>query len=229
MTKIIVPILERSPQRVIQSASRFATADGFEIWLDELNPQFWTEHAVEKLFKSLKQRIKKKAFVAVCKQTNEGGSFPADHRRKIGLLLAAIRGGADYIDVIWTCPPNLFDRLVKNKGNAKLIVSYHHFSGTPRITELRKIPSLIMLDGADIVKIATFAQTKTDANRLMRLALELKKIPHIVIGMGEEGIITRVFSHELGNELTFVAGEKKTAEGQMTLEETERIVKLLNC
>lgn len=228
MTKTIIPLLANTPKKLITLTHRYSDADGFEIWIDQFSSKHQNAKIVEILFQTLNQKSNK-ILVAVVKSGFEHGKSHGTDREKIDLLLAAIEGGADYVDVPVDTMVHHLERLKRRKKKTKLILSFHDFGTTPRKEALLSVVQHMKDLEADVVKIATMVRSDRDADRLMHLALELKGIPHIIIGMGKKGIITRVFSEELGNELTFVVGEKGTAEGQLTLQETRRIARLLNC
>ncbi len=185
------------------------TVDAFEIWLDRF---------AGKIPKT------KKKIVLVCKDKQEQGLFTGSSREKVDRILNA--GKADYVDVGLHTNTADITRLKKAMGKAKLILSFHDFHKTPTEKRLWEIVKKAKQKGADIVKIATLVTKLEDNERLIALALGLseKRIPHIVIGMGELGVITRLFSQEMGNVLTFVAGEKNTAPGQLTLEQIKNLV-----
>lgn len=225
MTKYIVPLITESPKKLITVTHHYSNADGFEIWIDQFSSKHQNAETVKSLFQTLKQKSSK-ILVAVVKSGFEHGKFHGPDGEKIDLLLAAIQGGADYVDLPISTIDHHVKRLKHGKGKAKLIISFHDFEATPRKEALFSIIRRMKELEADLIKIATMVRSDRDADRLMHLALELKGIPHIIIGMGKKGMITRVFSEKLGNELTFVAGEKKTAEGQLTLEEAKKNARL---
>src|SRR5690606_29466642 len=113
------------------------------------------------------------------------------------------------------------EAVVLKKKKAKVIVSFHDFKRTPSAARLKSIAKRMVDLKADIIKIATFVNTLEDTQKLIDLALELKKKrqPHIVVGMGEKGISTRILGQKLGNELQFVTLEERTAPGQLSLQE----------
>lgn len=120
-------------------------------------------------------------------------------------------------------------RLRKPRPKGKYILSYHQYSKTPSLRFLQKKARSMKKTGADIIKIACMTNELEDTETLIQLALELsrKKIPHIVIGMGKLGILTRIMGSYLGNVLTYASGPLKTAPGQLSYEETIKISHLI--
>ncbi len=189
-------------------------ADACEVWLDR--------------FQGKIPKTKKK-IVLVCKDKRENGFFTGSSAGKIDRILRA--GGADFVDVGLQTNAREIKRLKKGIGKTKLILSFHDFEKTPSEKRLWAIVHKAKKQGADVVKIATLVKKLEDNEVLITLALELseKRIPHIIIGMGELGVVTRLFSKEMGNVLTFVAGEEKTAEGQLSASDMKEIAQLFNC
>jgi len=82
-----------------------------------------------------------------------------------------------------------------------------------------------------VYKIATMCKSKVDALLLLNLLLFLKskKRRFIVLGMGKEGVITRVFGTLWGNELVFApeTRAKQSAPGQLTRAQMKQIMRVL--
>ena len=80
--------------------------------------------------------------------------------------------------------------------------------------------------GADIVKIAVMANILDDTFSIISLAQTLKEegIAHILIAMGEKGILSRVITPLLGGNIMFAPLTKKgsTASGQLTVKELRK-------
>lgn len=113
--------------------------------------------------------------------------------------------------------------------NLKRIISYHNYKETPDEDKLNKILDDISTRNPEIIKISTFCSSKSDALVLLKLMLELKAWgkKHIVLGMGEHGLITRLYGTLWGNELTFITEKKEdsSAPGQLTRLEFEKFLK----
>lgn len=213
-------------QNIIKNS--LTESDAFEIWLDALPKDELNPERILVLVRSWK-KLSKKKLVIVCKDEKERGKFIGTQERKVVLLLAAAKGGADYVDIGLHAGEKNIAELMGKKGRTKVIVSFHDFQKTPSAKRLQQIAGKIAKLGADIIKIATFVNSLEDNERLMDLALELKrkKQKHIVIGMGEKGMVTRIFGQKMGNELDFVSLETETAPGQLTLEQALEFKKVL--
>lgn len=113
--------------------------------------------------------------------------------------------------------------------NLKRIISYHNYKKTPDENSLEKILSDIKERDPEIIKVSTFCRSKSDALVLLKLMLELKAAgeKHIILGMGKNGLVTRLYGTLWGNELTFITERKKdaSAPGQLTRAEFEKFLK----
>lgn len=144
--------------------------------------------------------------------TAENGRFSGSDQERTALLRQAIECGADYIDV--SCASAGRDELIRDRGRTKVILSYHNYTETPpRIADTY---AALKSCGADIVKIATFANRLSD-NRLILDLLEKRDGDMIGICMGERGQISRVLGPLCGSYLTFAsaASGREAAPGQI--------------
>ncbi len=146
--------------------------------------------------------------------------------QRAGVLIGAIEAGASFVDVELDSDEGFRKRVIDaaRKKSCKVIVSFHDFESTPDRNELLKISDLCFSAGADIAKIACFAQSLKDSARLLGL-LEGDR-PIIVIGMGDKGRITRIAAPLLGSPFTFasrISGEE-TAPGQIEFNQLRRLM-----
>lgn len=218
-TLVTVPIKADDPEKVDQLLrSKQPDVSAFEIWLDAMPRSLQTFPLVEKTCRHWRTLTKKK-LIFVCKDPKEQGNFMATDDVRVEVLLRAAKAGADYVDVGVHAKKEEIKRLKTGLKKTKLILSFHDFSKTPSDEQLKTIVKNIRALKPDVVKIATLVKSLEDNQRLIELAMDLKKrrLRHIVIGMGEKGIITRILSQALGNELQFVAHESSTAPGQLSL------------
>jgi 3-dehydroquinate dehydratase-1 len=97
-----------------------------------------------------------------------------------------------------------------------LIVSFHDFQATPDLAALKNIVSQAEDAGADIVKVATLITGVDDVRQLAELLIGHQRKNLIVIGIGGEGVITRLLFPGLGSLVTFAyLGNLCTAPGQL--------------
>jgi len=227
---ITVPIQSSTPAQIemaFQSGRK--EVDAYEIWLDCLAKKDLQPEKVEEFVRRWKKMSKKK-LVIVCKEKNENGRFDRTQAEKVRILAAAARGGADYLDIGIHSGKKWIETLVRSKKKSKLIISFHDFEKTPSAARLLSTVRKMQALGADVVKIATFVNTLEDNQKLIDLALQLKqeKQKHIILGMGEKGMATRILGQKLGNEIQFVSLEVSTAPGQLTHEQALQLQKVVH-
>lgn len=118
---------------------------------------------------------------------------------------------------------------LKKNSQTRLLLSYHNYNETPDDEKLKEIISLMKKSNPDIYKISTFCKSDSDAIRLIDLLSKLKEnnLKCIVLGMGQNGIITRIAGALLGNEINFapLSLEDKSASGQLAKPQLENILK----
>ena len=101
-------------------------------------------------------------------------------------------------------------------------MSNHNYDCTPGWEDLNNLADSIWNCGADIVKIATTANSISDSFRMLDLvAAQEMKGPVIALAMGEAGVSSRLLAPKYGGFLTFGALEpgKESAPGQPALRE----------
>lgn len=178
---------------------------------------------------------KKGPVLVTARRKEEGGRFRGSEMERIALLRQAVRMGADLVDVELGTDQTLTTQLVeeiRREGNhTKLIVSFHDFTGTPPYRGLQGICDRCAARGADIVKIATFADSMEDNLTILRLIAWARENGHDIIGlcMGEKGTISRVMAPLIGSYLTFASlGEGEgSAPGQLTASAMQEVFRIL--
>lgn len=226
--KICIPIQEKSQKKVkkrLQSAplSGEKQADLAEIWLDHIRDL------------DLKSLLKAKPLpvVCVCKRPEDKGKFKGSFEALSKVLLEAIKYGADYVDIPIKMPEKMNKKVVQQarKKNCRVIISHHDFKATSDYPKLVKIADSIKKKGADVVKIACHANRLEDTVNMIALGKTLQglKTPHILIAMGQKGILTRILTPTLGGEMMFATLGKKgqTAAGQLSAKELRKAWSLI--
>jgi len=217
--KIAIPIVSSTMNEArLDIAEAEEYADILELRLDYLN-----EINLERLF-SFCQKPK----IVTNRHKDEAGPDPragfkgSEDERKM-YLQRAIELGAEIVDDELIHPLGL-----KKSGKTRLIVSYHDFEKTPKYEELKEIYERIVDRGADIVKIATMADSPDDCLRMLNLVAYSKSNGQDIVGicMGEYGLLTRICGSLYGNVFTFASMPgKASALGQMDAETLRSICK----
>ncbi|MDI7261564.1 MAG: type I 3-dehydroquinate dehydratase [Thermodesulfobacteriota bacterium] len=173
----------------------------------------------------------KKPFIITNRRKEEGGRYRGDERRRLGVLEEAIDWGMDFIDVELETERSLLHRLIRNKRETKVILSFHDFRKTPPQQELEKMCDRMIEFGADIAKIVTFARSYEDNLKILSLIPYARKRKQGIVAlcMGEKGRMSRIFAPLMGAAWTYgcLRRNRVSAPGQLTAEEMKEIWKRL--
>ena len=183
--------------------------DVVEIRLDD-SP--WDDAQIKELFSAERST---KLLASYVNKTTLGATAAVER------LSTAILAGADFVDIGLWIPESSRKWLISLALNTgcKIILSYHNFSCTPPVEEMRKIAEGAFKEGADIVKIVPTAQSKEDCDRVLSLYDFFPKGQLEAFAMGEPGSVTRLSAvADHGAPFIYVSPSREmgTAPGQFT-------------
>ncbi|KAL1664916.1 EPSP synthase-domain-containing protein [Schizophyllum commune] len=158
----------------------------------------------------------------------QGGAFPDDQPAAAAALLdLALRLGVEYVDVEISLPSDHIQQLVKNKGYAQLIASWHDWTGAMRWDGADVAAKYAQAATfGDIVKVVGKANALEDNLTLLDFARAHDRKPLIALNMGEAGQMSRV----LGTCFVPVSHPKlpfKAAPGQLSFAQIQQALHLL--
>lgn len=178
----------------------------------------------------------------------EGGKWEGSEGERIGLLKALLfseekgkgdsapglspsSASLDAVDIELSAEKTLRDELIratKDQGKT-VIISYHDFSKTPTVQEMKKILEKAFHAGANIAKLAVMPLSGEDVLSLLRVTLEARNEnrPVCTIAMGELGKHTRVIAPFYGSLLTYASVEKAAAPGQLRVDRVKTAMEFL--
>jgi 3-dehydroquinate dehydratase-1 len=116
------------------------------------------------------------------------------------------------------------------ENGKKLLLSYHNFDQTPSNQEICKKLFQCEFYGADIAKAAVMPKNRDDVFRLLQATNEAAhsmQIPVVTMSMGGLGAISRIAGWIYGSILTFAAGDKSSAPGQIPIENLQQMIRLM--
>jgi 3-dehydroquinate dehydratase/shikimate dehydrogenase len=147
--------------------------------------------------------------VITARRRGDGGRWLKSEEERVMLLRSAIAAGVEYVDIEADIASQ-----IPRYGKTKRIISYHDMDETP--DNLEELHAAMSEEDADIVKIATMANSFSDNLRMIEL-VKAAKIPTIGICMGETGILTRILANRLGSPLTYAtfSSGRQMAPGQL--------------
>ena len=153
------------------------------------------------------------------------GNFSGSETERQKVLMEAARNGFEYVDVdLGTTKQTELIRNLHEVG-AKVIVSFHDFEQTPTLLQLGKVLEEQVALGADVCKIITTARSVEDNLITLNFVSEAsKKAKLVCFAMGELGKHSRLVSPVFGAFFTYASldEKRKTAKGQLTIEEMKR-------
>ena len=213
--KICIPIQAKTQKEALKKLKEVAKhGDLAEIWLDQIE-----DLDLEALLKPRPHPI-----VSVCKRPADKGKFKGTFAELADLLIQGVEFHATYVDIPIQMPEKLSKKVVQKarKRGCKVIISHHDFRKTPDYPKLVKLAEKMQKRGADVIKIATHANSLADTVNIIALAkyAEGQKMRHILIAMGEKGMLSRILTPTLGGEMMFATLGKigQTAPGQLSVE-----------
>ncbi len=143
------------------------------------------------------------------RRREDGGRWLGSEADRQMLLRSAIVSGVEYVDLEADIASS-----IPRYGNTKRVISFHDFGGTP--DNLEELHAAMAEEDADIVKIATIANSFDDNVRMLEL-VKNATVPTIGICMGEIGMMTRILACRVGSPFTYAtySNERKLAPGQL--------------
>lgn len=219
--KYCLPIIKNNKQQILQ-ALKTKGYDYYEIWLD------YIKDLDDKFIAEIAKKYEKKLIFLFRRQNLEKIKLTLERRQEIISLLSNCNVLLD-LDFL-TQYEEL--EILRQYPKMKLILSYHNYKETPKIDYLKNLINKMKKYHPDIFKVATFCQKEIDGLNLLGFLVKLKeeKLKYIILGMGENGLIARIFGALWGNEFNFtpIVPEGKSAEGQLTKRQLENILKEVN-
>lgn len=160
--------------------------------------------------------------IAACR----AGKMP-DARREQHLR-TAIHAGAAYVDVEIDAPYK--ERLLRDARThgSKVILSYHHFDGTPPSGVLQTLVRQMRAWNPDVLKIVPYARSSTDSLRV--LALYETEPNLLAFCMGAAGRFSRIAAGLLGAPFVYAFPDngKPSADGQLSVSQLKTLFRILH-
>ena len=155
--------------------------------------------------------------VITARRREDGGRWMRSETERLALLRTAIVEGVEYVDIEADVASQ-----IPRYGKTKRIISFHDFEETPE--NLEELHAAMAEEDADIVKIATMANSFSDNLRMIEL-VKNAKVPTIGICMGEMGLITRILADRLGSPFTYATynKDKEMAPGLLEWRELQTL------
>lgn len=208
-------------------AADIAAAKAAGVAIAELRIDLFSRTDVEHVLATIK-RLSGLPILATIRLAEEGGGWKGGEETRLALF-RAILPHVDAVDVELRAAGTLAAVAAEAGALGKaLVVSHHDFEATPSADDLSAIARRAADAGADVVKIAAAIRDDADLAALAGL-LTQRPVPNlVVIGMGEQGLVTRLLFPALGSLFTFAGkGERASAPGQLSYERTLSLLSTL--
>ncbi|MBI2593687.1 type I 3-dehydroquinate dehydratase [Candidatus Daviesbacteria bacterium] len=216
--KYCLPIRKNKKDEVLKIIAENPEYDFYEIWLD------YIEDLDAEFVKILLTEYDQKLIFVFRRNNLEEENMDFANRKK---YIEMLNGSKAYLDLDIEAQKDEVKFLTDEKLNVSLIASYHNYEETPEYEKLDKIVTKMMEINPAVYKISTYCNSQEDALALLKVLLALNKeeVKKIILGMGENGLITRIFGTLWDNEMVFapLKAEEASAEGQMTKRDLETI------
>ncbi len=154
--------------------------------------------------------------IATCRGRERGGMFGGSIADEFRILDRAVDNGARFVDVDY--------RFARPFDGAEVIGSFHSFEETP--WDLEGLMEAVCESPVSVAKVATMVRSWGDNRRLLDLLGKSWPKPVVVVGMGEMGQPTRIVAPLHGSALTYTSSGRRSAPGQLSLEEVRKTYRL---
>jgi 3-dehydroquinate dehydratase-1 len=164
--------------------------------------------------------------------TREGGNWQGSDLDRVDLI-AKCYSYANIVDIESSSmhaeecdSTEQFCQLAKSilAAETQLLISYHNFENTPSLQAINHeiaLAEALLSAQPDIVKVACQVDSSKDVATLTALLTQNPDKKMVVIGMGEQGLVTRLSFASYGSLLTFAyVGDTITAPGQLDIDAT---------
>ena len=150
--------------------------------------------------------------IVTCRASWERGYFQGSEEERRRILEHALTLGAEFVDV--EVKAGFARELIAARNGRGIIASSHCYGKFPNDLTERWIA--LRDSGAEVAKLAVECHSLKDAARVMALEQESSnsRPGHVLIGMGDKGLASRVLSARIGNRWTY-AGDN-VAPGQVS-------------
>lgn len=230
--KICVPICGKNREEILSEAEsiRELPADLIE-WRADWYEDVFDKTCLRDVLGMLRSKLGDKPMLFTFRSVQEGGEKPIRPEQYLEVSRTVCESGqADALDVELFMDGKVTKEIIDmaHRQGMVVIASNHDFIKTPEKDEMTR--RLILMDemGADILKIAVMPKTKTDVLELLTATEEMERLytekPVVTMSMGPMGLISRLSGETFGSAITFGAGARASAPGQMPAKELEKVL-----
>jgi len=192
----------------------------------EVRLDYLEDPDLKRLFRTLPGPV-----IATNRPQAEGGRWSGSETDRRAVLEEALAFKVHALDVEFSTDSAWRREIFRERGQTRLILSWHDFAGTPAEAQLEETFTAMLAEEADIVKLVTWAARPEDNLRLLALIPRAQAAGKEIITfcMGPLGKWSRLAAAFLGSFLTFTPFNPKeaSAPGQVTVSEMRRMWRIL--
>ncbi len=230
--KICVPVCGKNREDILREAeiARKLPADLIE-WRADWYDDVFDRAGLEEALCLLRHELGDKPLLFTFRSIQEGGEKPIRPEQYLEVSRRVCASGqVDALDVELFMDGKITREIINmaHRQGMVVVASNHDFVKTPEKDEMTR--RLILMDemGADILKIAVMPKSKTDVLELLTATEDMGRLytekPVVTMSMGPMGLISRLAGETFGSAITFGAGVKASAPGQMPAEQLEKVL-----
>ncbi len=198
MTHVVASLVEGEASGVSDSSrlAFLAGADTIEVRLDHL------KNLNAKLVKEVRHAVQGPT-IATLRSRGEGGRSRLLKADRQELLMAVAEAGFEYIDLETARDEDVFESIQNEDWRPQVIASRHFFKPVGRVDIEDAFDKSFEM--GDIAKVAMTCESAEDALMMIRVGQDLSRRNKrfVVIGMGPQGQLTRVFAKQIGSEFVY--------------------------
>lgn len=216
MTYIVASLVERSISGVSDSSKEAFRqgADMVEVRLDHLKIDTLDERNLSRIREAVSGPA-----IATLRSSAEGGKSDLRGRAREKALKEVLKAGFEYVDLELVRDRKILAELKRRSPVPGLIVSYHFPRPAPRAEVETKLRDVCR--SGDFGKVAMPCEDTGQAVMLASLGIKysLRGDRFSLIGMGEQGLITRVCARQMGSSMVYCCLKgRPAAPGQLEVE-----------
>ncbi|MDX1960441.1 MAG: type I 3-dehydroquinate dehydratase [Leptospiraceae bacterium] len=223
---IIATAGESELRKLIHLRQELESVDVLEVRLDLCSPSFLSLE----ILKSLQAWKKQLLFTYRHPEDSSENKKSKIKYERVSYLFDIYNNKNNFLDIDLKFGSGIFDKI--QNCNYSIIYSFHNFQ---RILKKEEMFELIQLaqekkyDGNKYYKFAVMPNSNEEAIQFLESSKELSQnYPLILIAMGKEGVVSRIYPEKFGSKFTYCCIEEPRAPGQVKASELESIRKNFN-
>ena len=191
------------------------------------------KEALEEVLKQVAEIADSTIVLFTIRTDLEGGeSAIAEELYKDLIVFASTTGYVDIVDVETSHVEDAAEFISLLQGNGVYVLASHHdFHETPELLDMIDMYGTMRNTGADILKLAVMPNTRDDVVRAMQAANmvneEIEDALICSISMGSLGKISRIAGGLVGSCISFASLDASSAPGQLSYDDMNTIIKIL--